>query len=324
MITLGAMALAFGLIRLFVFRIPESPKFLISKGRDAAAVEAVNYIARYNGKPETLTLEMLQAIDQSLGHSSSERQDTAEVLSGAGRLSWLTICKESFRDYKGSGYRKLFNGKQMARHTTLIWLIWLLIGVAYPLYFAFITSYLENNSNYSADTSFDHTYKVYCIVSGVGIVGPVAAGFGVETRLGRRWMMAMSAALTGVFLFAYTAVKTEAANIGFQCATAMLGNFGMSPTYPASRLCALPYADPVVSEYAVMFAFTPESFPGPVRGTATGTAATLLRFGGLLASLASAYAGYTAVPIYLSAALWILAGLLCVGLPYETHGHASL
>ena len=39
-------------------------------------------------------------------------------------------------------------------------------------------------------------------------------------------MMALSSVLTGVFLFAYTAVDTETADVGFQCATAILGNFG--------------------------------------------------------------------------------------------------
>lgn len=73
-----------------------------------------------------------------------------------------------------------------------------------------------------------------------------------------------------------------------------------------------------------MFAFTPESFPGPVRGTGTGIAATLLRFGGLVASLISTYAGYTVVPIYASAALWVLVGIFCIGLPFETHGRASI
>lgn len=78
-------------------------------------------------------------------------------------------------------------------------------------------------------------------------------------------------------------------------------------------------------EYAIMFAFTPESFPGPVRGTGTGIAASLLRFGGLIASFISIYGGgYTVVPIYVSAALWIVVGFFCFGLPYETHGHASI
>ena len=39
MITLGAIAMAFGLIRVFFVRIPESPFYLLSKGREAEAVE---------------------------------------------------------------------------------------------------------------------------------------------------------------------------------------------------------------------------------------------------------------------------------------------
>ncbi|KAH8895657.1 hexose transporter [Thozetella sp. PMI_491] len=293
MITLGAIAIAFGLIRIFVFKIPESPRYLLSKGRDAEAVESVNYIAKYNGKPETLTLDMLQAIDVQLRGS----QGVAPV-----RMSYMAILKESFQDYQANSYKRLFSGRKMAQHTSVTFLLWLTIGIAYPLYFAFITSYLETKPTYAADTSLGHTYMIYCIVSAVGVVGPVAAGFAVETRLGRRWMMAISAVLTGVFLFAYTSAATEAADIGFQCATGVLGNF----------------------EYAIMYAFTPESFPGPVRGTGTGIAATLLRFGGLIASLISTYGGYSVAPIYASAALWIAAGVFCLGLPYETHGHASI
>lgn len=54
-------------------------------------------------------------------------------------------------------------------------------------------------------------------------------------------------------------------------------------------------------------------------------AASLLRFGGLIASLISIYGGgYTVVPIYVSAALWVVVGFFCLALPYETHGHASI
>ncbi|KDN71896.1 putative major facilitator superfamily transporter [Colletotrichum sublineola] len=310
MITLGGIAIAFGLIRIAAFKIPESPKFLISKGRDAEAVEAVNYIARYNGRPETLTLDMLQAIDRhcnetaasSEGASSVVAPVDADMATRGSKLSHMEILRESFRDYNADNYKKLFASRKMAQHTSVTFLIWLTVGVAYPLYFAFIPSYLETKSSYSTNSSLDHTYMVYCIVSSAGVIGPIAAGFCVETRFGRRWMMAGSAVLTGAFLFAYTAVGTEAADIGFQCATAILGNF----------------------EYAVMYAFTPESFPGPVRGTGTGIAATLLRLGGLVASFVSTYAGYTVVPIYASAALWVIVGGFCFGLPYETHGHASI
>lgn len=226
MITLGAIAIAFAIIRIFVFKMPESPRYLLSRGRDAEAVEAVNYVARYNGKPETLTLDMLKAIDEAHSGSPTQVQQSEAATVAKAPLSYKQIISENFKDYSSHSYRKLFAGRKMARHSAVIFLIWLTIGVAYPLYFAFITSYLQTKTTYSVTNSLNHTYMVYCIVSVVGVVGPIAAGFSVETRLGRRWMMAISAVLTGVFLFAYTSVGTEAADIGFQCATAILGNFG--------------------------------------------------------------------------------------------------
>jgi TfoX/Sxy family transcriptional regulator of competence genes len=227
MITLGAMAVAFGIIRIFIFKIPESPRYLLSNGLDSQAVDAVNYIARYNKKPETLTLEMFWAIDEKLQVPSDRYNRPIRKCDKNPFLINTETTKRKLKSYTALGYRKLFTGRKMIQHSTIIFLVWLTVGVAYPLYFAFITSYLETKSSYSVNTSLNHTYMVYCIVSAVGVVGPLAAGFCVETRLGRRWMMGISAILTGVFLFAYTGVSTEAADIGFQCATGVLGNFGM-------------------------------------------------------------------------------------------------
>lgn len=248
MITLGALAIAFALIRIFVFKMPESPRYLLSRGRDAEAVEAVNYVARYNGKPEKLTLDMLKAIDDAHSRPPTQVEQSGESSTGEAKapLSYKQIITENFKDYSSHSYRKLFAGRKMAQHSSVIFLIWLTIGVAYPLYFAFITSYLETKSTYSVTNSLNHTYMVYCIVSVVGVVGPIAAGFSVETRLGRRWMMAISAILTGVFLFAYTSVGTEAADIGFQCATAVLGNFGKS--------------DSIITTSSSIFEISPDSY----------------------------------------------------------------
>lgn len=121
MMTLGAMTLVFAFIRIAIFKMPESPRYLISKGRDAEAVEAVNYVARRNRKPEPLTLAMLQEVDRVTG---------GEVKAGAtAKLSQSAIIKENLKDFKSVNYKNLFINAQLARHTTIIWLIWLIIGM---------------------------------------------------------------------------------------------------------------------------------------------------------------------------------------------------
>ncbi|PVH82380.1 MFS general substrate transporter [Cadophora sp. DSE1049] len=258
LITLGALTLAFAFIRVVVFKMPESPRYLLSKGRDAEAVHAVNFVARRNGKVEPLSLDMLQDIDNQLGLPVNYKEERRG-------LSRMEVMRDNFKDFKGVEYSKLFANKKLGLHTGLIWLIWVTIGIAYPLYFNFLPSYLSQK--FTTKSSLYLTYRNYCIVSSVGVVGPIAAAFMVNTRLGRRWMMGGSAIVTGIFLFAYVGVHTPTADLAFSCVTGLLGNF----------------------EYAIMYAFTPESFPGPHRGTGTGTAATLLRFGGLCASLIASH-----------------------------------
>ncbi|KAJ5364383.1 glucose transporter [Penicillium cataractarum] len=293
MITLGAMSLAFTFIRIFVFKLPETPRFLLSQGRDQDAVDAVNYVARQNGKPEPLTIGMLREIDARLGSVSTEDGGTT-------RLSTKEIISENMQAFRGEHYRALFATRKLSRHTIIIWGIWLTVGIGYPLYFNFLPSYLA--TKFTENSSLYLTYRNYCITSAVGIVGPLSAAVAVNTKLGRRYMMGLSAAVTAVFLFAYVGVNNSAASLAFSCITSLLANF----------------------EYAIMYAFTPESFPAPHRGTGTGTAAALLRLGGLLASLIASQTGFTSAPIYASAALWVAVGVFCIGLPFETHGHDTL
>ncbi|KAJ5894352.1 hypothetical protein N7495_006043 [Penicillium taxi] len=292
-ITLGGLALAFTFIRIFLFKMPETPRYLLSQGRDQDAVDAVNYVARQNGKPEPLTIDMLHEIDILLTGTPCEKGTIK-------KLSTKEVVAESLSSFRGEHYRSLFASRKLAIQTLMIWTIWLTVGIAYPLYFNFLPSYLAKK--FTSNSSLYLTYRNYCIESAVGVVGPLSAAFFVNTRLGRRWMMSISSILTAVFLFAYVGVTNTTSSLAFSCITGLLANF----------------------EYAVMYAFTPESFPAPHRGTGAGTAASLLRLGGLVASLISSQTGFTSAPIYVSAALWVAVGVFCIGLPFETHGHDSL
>ncbi|KAJ6098595.1 hypothetical protein N7467_000130 [Penicillium canescens] len=293
LITLGGLALTFTFVRIFVFKLPETPRYLLSQGRDQEAVDAVNHVARQNGKPEPLTITMLRDIDIRTGTPLHEEGET-------NRMTTKEIVKENMQAFRGEHYRALFATRKLGRQTIIIWAIWLTVGIAYPLFFAFLPSYLA--TKFTENSSLYLTYRNYCITSAVGIVGPLSAAVSVNTRLGRRWMMGISAVVTAVFLFAYVGVNSPAADLAFSCITSLLGNF----------------------EYAIMYAFTPETFPAPHRGTGAGTAAALLRLGGLVASLISSQTGFTSAPIYASAALWVAVGVFCLGLPFETYGHDAL
>ena len=66
MIVLGFMTLAVFFVRYFVFHFHESPKFLLSKGKEAEAIEVLHKIAKFNRAPApTLTLEHFAQIDES-------------------------------------------------------------------------------------------------------------------------------------------------------------------------------------------------------------------------------------------------------------------
>ena len=97
-------------------------------------------------------------------------------------------------------------------------------GIAYPLYFNFIPTYLAKK--YTAHSSLSITYRNYCIQSIVSVFGPLSAAVLVNTRFGRRWMLGASAIVSGIFLFAYTAADNSAGDLAFSCITGLFGNFG--------------------------------------------------------------------------------------------------
>jgi hypothetical protein len=118
---LGGLALAFTFIRIFVFKLPETPRYLLSQGRDQDAVNAVNHVARQNGKPEPLTVGMLREIDARLGQVVNEDGETT-------KMSTKEIVKENMQAFRGEHYRALFASRKLGRQTLIIWAIWLTVG----------------------------------------------------------------------------------------------------------------------------------------------------------------------------------------------------
>jgi len=82
-------------------------------------------------------------------------------------------------------------------------------------------------------------------------------------RIGRKWAMVFSSAMMGVSLFVFSTVNTEASNIG---------------------LNAMEYFFQSMFN-AVLYGWTPEAFPAPIRGTACGLASFWGRLFSIVAPL---------------------------------------
>ena len=117
----GGIALIGFVLRFFVFKLHESPKYLMGKGRDEDAVRVVHEVARRNGKESTLSIEDLKACE---AYGGGQRQQTSAQAAIKRKLETVSF------DHISS----LFASRRVAINTSFIILIWAFIGLAYPLY----------------------------------------------------------------------------------------------------------------------------------------------------------------------------------------------
>lgn len=291
-LALGAMTFFMFICRFFLFHLFESPKFLLSRGRQREAVAVVHGIAYFNGSKTWLTEDILNAIG---GHP--------EDAVGA-KLSTTEMVKHQLSKFSGERMGPLFNGKKLAVSTVLIWFIWTTIGMGYPLFNAFLPQYLSRAGGGGART-VSQTYRDYTITSVVGVPGSIIACYTVNIPyVGRKGTMAMSTLFSGIFLILFT----QATSPGYQLAMSSMEAFFQNVMY------------------GVLYAYTPEVFPAPNRGTGTGMSSFLNRLAGLCAPIVAVNAGSAdpKAPIYASAGLFFAGFLAMLVLPIETRGRQSL
>lgn len=147
------------------------------------------------------------------------------------------------------------------------------------------------------------TWRNYALVNISGIFGPMLAGYLCDQPfLGRRYTMAIGALMTCAFFFAYTAVRTQAQNVGFSCAIGFCLNI----------------------YYGTLYAYTPEVLPSAHRATGNGVAVACNRVMGVLSAVVATVADTsTPAPIYVCAALFVAMAGVSVGLPFEPRGRRS-
>lgn len=112
---MGGFTLLLSFLRGFVFNLYESPKFLMSRGRDARAVEIIQRIARYNGRTCSLTVEMLESAGEIEVDGGKEVQMDTSVRAAVLR---------KLRKYSSSHVKSLFATKKIAYSTVVQIIIW--------------------------------------------------------------------------------------------------------------------------------------------------------------------------------------------------------
>ncbi|KAL0961341.1 hypothetical protein HGRIS_006297 [Hohenbuehelia grisea] len=289
----GLMMLLWG-VRFFVFKLYESPKYLMGRGRDEQAVRVVHKVAEQNGKESTLTLEHLQSAGDVESNAHPEKFDT----SGAAAI------RRQLSKFNSDHVKALFATRKLAYSTTMLIILWALIGLAFPLYNSFVTFYLSSRGADFGDGSVYTTYRNQVILSVIGIPGALLAGWMVELPvLGRRGTLAISTVLTGVFILVSTTARTSNALLGWNCGYSFTSNV----------------------MYGVLYALSPEVFPTKDRGTGNALVATANRIFGIMAPIIALYADLTtSVPIFIAGAIFIAAGFIALLLPFEPRGHASM
>lgn len=292
--TLGGLTLVMFLARL-VFRIHETPKYLLGKGKDREATEVIKSIAERNGNTTWLTVEHFESISARFQNADPDEADSSPVSKN--------ILRRAILKWSPHRIMALFSTPRMALSTGLMLFLWCAIGMAYPLYNSFIPIYLEAKGVSSGGGSLNETYRNYAIQAVCGIPASVIGGFTAEMkRIGRKGTGAIACLCTGVFLFLFTRANTPASVLGFSCVIAFFQNL----------------------VYGLLYSYTPELFPAPIRGTGNGLVALVNRLSGLMAPLIAAYVGVnTSMPIWISAALFIVAGFVFLALPYEMRGRAA-
>lgn len=289
--TLGGLTLVMFLAR-FIFPLYESSTFYLAKGDNERAIETLNHIARINRKSHSLTIDDLRAIDDL-------DLDKNNAASGGPNQ----LLKSRLSKYNLSHVRQCFGSRRLALSLVLVIFSWALIGLAFPLYNAFLPSYLEQRGLANKPLSVGTTYRNTLIVAVMGIPGSVIAGLLVELRIGRKGTLFGSLLMTGIVLFGSTTAKTSNSYLAWNC----FFNFFSTIMY------------------GVLYAYTPEVFPTKIRGTAVGLAASANRVFGVFAPIIAIFADLTtSAPIFVSGALFLVSAFLVVFYPYEPRNKSSL
>ena len=304
---IGVLTFIMFALRSLIYTVYESPKFLLSQGRSDEAVAVVQRVALRNGARTWLTTSVLDAV--AMG-------EDIHVAPAPPSASASNILMDNLKSFSGERLRPLFSTRKLGLATGLLWFTWATIGMGYPLFNAFLPQYLSHGGNKgppptepgTAPEISDSAYRNYAITSAAGFPGALLATYLVDHPspfLGRRDTLGISTLASAVLVILFA---TNGTTPGWQLFFSSIAAFTQNIMY------------------GVLYAFTPEVFPAPVRGAGTGVASFLNRATGLLAPLLAANVpgNGTSVPVFMAGGLIFSAFVGVCLIPVETRGAQML
>ncbi|CAG8112554.1 unnamed protein product [Penicillium salamii] len=280
-IAIGMITFVVFFVRCLIFRFHESPKFLISKGRDQDAIDVLRKIAKFNKAPApTLTIEDFQRINSDTGSESGSIKSKSPK----------NVALGFFKIFKH--LRGLFACKAECFSFTLLAVAYMGDYWSFTLAGSFLPIILLRN-NVESGGNVTETYLQYIYIYLPGIIGAVIALFSIQLPLiGRKWSLVIAATLQGVSMALYTQVKNTAGYVG---------------------LNALEY---IMQTYfnAVLYASAPEMFNTTYRTSASGMLSCLGRIAGIVAP----FAGQRYIEGGSAGVLWLGAGGIWVSALFLT------
>ncbi|KAL8717960.1 MAG: hypothetical protein Q9225_004851 [Loekoesia sp. 1 TL-2023] len=298
--TLGAICLFVFFMRFVVFRFQESPKYLLYRGKDEKAVQVLHNIAKFNGRQSTVTMAVFAALTEE--DSSVGSTETGKPILGAGSKQLKSSFGEKVK-IELARYKLLFANPAIARLTILVWITYMFDYWGFSIAGSLLPQILLDKDR-AIEVSTAETYRNYVIIYICGIPGVLlgALMYGVP-MVGRQWGMVASSALMGVSLFLFSAINTEASNIGIN----IMEYFFQSMFN------------------AILYGWTPEAYPAPIRGTACGVASFWGRLFSIVSPLIGAHllASNTNGPLYLAGAGVFVCTICIILMPRRYMGAKS-
>ncbi|KAE8382760.1 major facilitator superfamily domain-containing protein [Aspergillus bertholletiae] len=202
--TFGCITLFLYLCR-FIFPFRETPKYLLSKRRDAEAAQVVIDIATYSKRRTWLNETSFARVDSTIDAPVSHRPPRLRALLFALRPAGLPI----------------------------LCLLWALTGLTFPLHKTSLRSYLAATHNVAPITATTVTtpylYSRTLYTSLCAIPGPILSSLLLQAKpLGRTRTGSAIALLTGLFMLLAPLAQSRNALLAFECILSCLQFAGLA------------------------------------------------------------------------------------------------